>query len=186
MLPEWICVFCASKNESANWVSRYFLSTQLSIKNLAITDSLELDFNAGLSVLTGETGAGKSIIIDAIGLVLGDRAEPGMIKSGAKRADIIASFDIQKLPQIQNWLIEHEFDDIEDDIHECILKRSLQDTGRSKGYINAQAVPLNLLKQLGEDTIRIMTPENPAERGCQLSPRKAWFYDLSFNHLPGG
>ncbi|MBF0264141.1 MAG: DNA repair protein RecN [Gammaproteobacteria bacterium] len=129
--------------------------TQLSIKNLAITESLELDFNHGLSVLTGETGAGKSIIIDAIGLVLGDRAEPGMIKSDAKRADIIACFDIQKLASIKDWLIEHELDDVEDNIHECILKRSLHDNGRSKGFINAQAVPLNLLKQLGEQLINI-------------------------------
>ncbi len=127
--------------------------THLSIKNLAIADALALDFSSGLSVLTGETGAGKSIIIDALGLALGDRGDVGVIKQGASRADISASFDCSLLPAVKALLDENALSEDEDDI--CIIKRSILSNGRSKGFINAQPVPISLLKKVGEKLLTI-------------------------------
>jgi DNA repair protein RecN (Recombination protein N) len=128
--------------------------TQITVKNLAIVDSLELEFNSGLSVLTGETGAGKSILIDALSLVLGDRADSSLVRTGAKRADITACFDLSKQKSIAKWLEENDLSD-EADEKECILRRSINQNGRSKGYVNGQAVPLQILRELGEQLINI-------------------------------
>jgi len=125
---------------------------QLIIKNLAIVDSLELEFDQGLSVLTGETGAGKSILIDALGLVLGDRADSSMVRHDQQRADITACFDLSNFANIQQWMLKN---DLLDDSGECILRRSINSNGRSRGYINGQAVPLQLLRELGEQLVNI-------------------------------
>lgn len=123
----------------------------LHIHNFAIIRDLELDFHAGMSVLTGETGAGKSIIIDAMGLVLGDRAELTAIRTGEERAEISLLVDLSQLENSRRWLAEHDFDVDED----CILRRVLKRSGTSKAYINNVLVPLKTLKEFGELIINI-------------------------------
>lgn len=125
--------------------------THLSINNYTLVDHLDLELDAGMTVITGETGAGKSVMLDALGLALGDRADPDRIRSGEERADINASFDISKLKEPRNWLTEHDLL-LED---ECILRRVITKEGRSRGYINGQPVTLGQLKTLGEMLIDI-------------------------------
>jgi DNA repair protein RecN (Recombination protein N) len=125
--------------------------TQLHIRDLAIVSAQELDLQAGLSVLTGETGAGKSILIDALGLALGDRADSGMIRAGCERAEITARFDIQAQPQLQEWLEEQALDD--DD--ECLIRRILAREGRSKAFINGRPVALQQVVELGNRLVEI-------------------------------
>jgi len=122
------------------------LST-LSISQFAIVDTLEIEFAGGLTVVTGETGAGKSIMIDALALALGDRADAGAVRPGAERADITAAFDIGNLPAAQAWLRERELDSGAGD---CILRRTVGSDGRSRGFINGKPSPLADLKALGE------------------------------------
>lgn len=122
----------------------------ITIQNLAVVDSLDLELSSGLSVLTGETGAGKSILIDALGLVLGDRAEASAIRHGAERADIIAEFDLQD-PRIEQWLKENELDSD----GECLIRRTINAKGRSRGFINGQPIPLQVLRELGEKLVNI-------------------------------
>ena len=119
--------------------------SQLLIRDLAIVTTLELDLHAGLTALTGETGAGKSILIDALGLALGERADNGMIRAGSERAEVTAVFDIGAQASVSDWLREQELDDGD----ECILRRSLNREGRSRAYINGRPVPLQQLQALG-------------------------------------
>ena len=119
--------------------------TQLLIRDLAIVTTLELELQNGLTALTGETGAGKSILIDALGLALGERADNGMIRAGSERADVTAVFDIANQASVGAWLREQELDDGD----ECILRRSLSREGRSRAYINGRPVPLQQLQALG-------------------------------------
>ena len=119
--------------------------TQLLIRDLAIVTALELELHGGLTALTGETGAGKSILIDALGLALGERADNGMIRAGSERAEVTAVFDIATQDSVSTWLREQELDDGE----ECILRRSLNREGRSRAYINGRPVPLQQLQSLG-------------------------------------
>ncbi len=128
--------------------------TQITVKNLAIVDSLELDFESGFSVLTGETGAGKSILIDALCLVLGDRADSSLVRKGAQRADITACFELHKEKPVRHWLKQNDLQD-DNESSLCILRRSVNQNGRSKGYINGQMVPLQLLREIGEQLINI-------------------------------
>ena len=120
--------------------------SHIHIRNFTIVELLELDLAPGMSSLTGETGAGKSILLDALGLALGDRAESGMVRHGCERAEISASFDLGDKPAIQRWLSDRELE-MED---ECIIRRTLSKDGRSKGYINGQPQPLGSLRELGE------------------------------------
>jgi DNA repair protein RecN (Recombination protein N) len=123
----------------------------LSIRNFAIVKSLDIDLATGMTAITGETGAGKSIAIDALGLCLGDRAEAGMVRNGADKAEIAASFDIATLPQAAKWLKEHDLDDET----ECLIRRVISAEGRSKAYINGIPVPLQQLKALGQFLVSI-------------------------------
>ena len=123
----------------------------LHVQNFAIIEKLELEFFSGLSVLTGETGAGKSIIIDAIGLVLGDRADNNLIRAGKESAEIILILDIEPNSHSAKWLNDHDF---EFDT-ECILRRVIRKDGKSRAYINSVPVPLKSLKELGEHIINI-------------------------------
>ena len=125
--------------------------TRLAIRDFAIIDWMELDLAAGLSVLTGETGAGKSIFVDALGLVLGDRADADVIRVGAERAEIGAEFDTDKLPAVRTWLDAHEL--AADGA--CILRRVIGRDGRARGQINGRGVPLQLLRELGEQLVDI-------------------------------
>ncbi|WP_198265371.1 DNA repair protein RecN [sulfur-oxidizing endosymbiont of Gigantopelta aegis] len=124
--------------------------SHITIKNLAVVDSLELELNAGLTVLTGETGAGKSILIDALGLVLGDRAEASAIRHGADRADIVAEFDLQD-PVVEQWLKDNDLDSD----GECLIRRTINAKGRSRGFINGHPIPLQILRELGEQLVNI-------------------------------
>ena len=108
----------------------------LTIKNYAIIDELELEFADGMTALTGETGAGKSILLGALGLVLGDRADSGSIKQTCDHADISAGFDVRTIPAATEWLARHGLD--EDD--ECILRRRISKDGRSRAFINGNPV----------------------------------------------
>lgn len=125
--------------------------TQLTIHNFAIVRFLELDLRDGMTCVTGETGAGKSIAIDALGLCLGERADAGMLRHGADKADVIARFNIEKNLNAQQWLRANELDTQD----ECILRRVITNEGRSRAYINGTPVPLAQLKQLGNTLINI-------------------------------
>ncbi|MCH8499119.1 MAG: DNA repair protein RecN [Marinobacter sp.] len=124
---------------------------QLTVSNYAIAERVELTFRNGMTALTGETGAGKSIVLEALGLVMGGRADAGAVRHGAKRADITASFDISQIPAAQAWLQNNDLDDEQD----CILRRVISKDGRSKAYINGQPCPLSHLKALGAELMDI-------------------------------
>jgi DNA repair protein RecN (Recombination protein N) len=121
------------------------------IRDLAIVSTLELDLQAGLTALTGETGAGKSILIDALGLALGDKADPGMIRNGCGRAEIVADFDIQTCPEARTWLEEQGLNDDGG----CLVRRLLVDGGRSRAFVNARPATTAQLQQLGERLVDI-------------------------------
>lgn len=125
--------------------------TSLSVRHLAVVDDIELSFTNGMTSLTGETGAGKSILVDALGLVLGDRADSKMIRHNHDRAEISASFDTKNNKTLQRWLIEQELDDDE----QCHLRRTITKDGRSRAYINGRTVPLAQLREISERTIDI-------------------------------
>ena len=123
----------------------------LSIRNYAIVDQLDLELRSGMSAITGETGAGKSIMLDALGLALGDRADSSVVRPGTDKADILASFDVSQIPEAQAWLRER---DLEQD-GPCILRRVITAEGRSRAYINGTPCPQGDLKALGELLIDI-------------------------------
>ncbi|NKG29328.1 DNA repair protein RecN [Erwinia rhapontici] len=124
---------------------------QLTISNFAIVRELEIDFQRGMTAITGETGAGKSIAIDALGLCLGGRADADMVRQGAARADICARFSLKDTPSAQRWLTDNQLDDG----NECLLRRVISSDGRSRGFINGTAVPLSQLRDLGQALIQI-------------------------------
>ena len=119
--------------------------TLIRIANYAIIDEVELELEPGFSVLTGETGAGKSILVDALGLALGDRADSGAVRAGAKRAEIGVVFEIPETHPAHAWLRERELDD--GDV--CALRRSIGAEGRSRAFVNNQPVTLDDLRALG-------------------------------------
>ena len=126
--------------------------TQLTINNFAIVDQLLVDFTTGMTAITGETGAGKSIAIDALGLCLGNRADASAIRNGTNRVDISASFVLDdNTPAAYSWLTENQLDEG----NECILRRVINQDGRSKAFINGRAVPISQLKDLGQMLIQI-------------------------------
>ena len=120
--------------------------THILIQDLAIVSRLELDLGPGLSALTGETGAGKSILIDALGLALGDKADAGVIRAGQERAEVVASFDLAACPAARDWLIAQSLDDDGD----CILRRLIVREGRSRAFVNGRPASGNQLKDLGD------------------------------------
>lgn len=124
----------------------------MTIHNFAIVKSLTLDFQQGMTTITGETGAGKSIAIDALGLCLGDRADSSMIRAGEDKAEIVAIFQLQHNPTAIQWLAENQLDD---DTKECILRRVITKEGRSRAYINGMPVPVAQQKALGQYLINI-------------------------------
>jgi len=124
--------------------------SHIRIRDFAIIEQLEFDLSTGLTVITGETGAGKSIMIDAIGLVLGDRAEASQVRHGADKAEITLTIHLQDQDTL-NWLKAHDLDS--DD--ECILRRIITSEGRSRGYINGSPTNLSTLRELGEHLVDI-------------------------------
>ena len=123
----------------------------LHIRDFAIVTSLELALEPGLTVLTGETGAGKSILIDALALALGGRADVGVIRHGAERAEVAAAFAVKANSDAARWLKAH---DLEAD-GECLLRRVVESERGSKGFINGRPVPIQMLRELGEHLVDI-------------------------------
>ena len=119
----------------------------LGLRDFVIVDFLELDFSAGFTALTGETGAGKSILIDALTLALGERGDSGMVRNGCERAEISAEFDTSHLPDLQSWLSEQE---LAGDANVCLLRRVLDSSGRSRGFINGRSATLQQMRDAGE------------------------------------
>ena len=128
--------------------------TQLTINNFAIVRQLEIELAKGMSVITGETGAGKSIAIDALGLCLGQRIETSMVREGQERAEICASFFIEPTNPAYQWLQEQELQD-PDNPSDCILRRVINADGRSKAFINSTPVSASQLKEIGQYLIHI-------------------------------
>lgn len=125
----------------------------LSLNDFVIVDRLNLDFQPGFTVLTGETGAGKSITLDAIGLLLGDKADYGQIRQGAAEARLSALFDLSELPELQAELREQGL--LAEDAEELSIRRIIDAKGKSRSYINNQAATLSQLKSIGSRLIDI-------------------------------
>lgn len=125
--------------------------TSLYIKNFTLIEEMELDIGHSMTVVTGETGAGKSIIIDAIGIALGERAGPQVIRQNAQKADICVRFDISNLANLQTWLAERDFD-VND---ELLIRRVMTQDGRSRSYINGTPTTLNTIKAISLDLLNI-------------------------------
>lgn len=133
---------------------RFFMLTQLTINNFAIVRQLEIELAKGMSVITGETGAGKSIAIDALGLCLGQRIETSMVREGQERAEVCATFFIEPTNPAYQWLQEQELQD-PDNPSDCILRRIINADGRSKAFINSTPVSASQLKEIGQYLIHI-------------------------------
>ncbi|MEY3787140.1 MAG: hypothetical protein RLZ75_1347 [Pseudomonadota bacterium] len=123
----------------------------LTIIDLAVVKSLDLDLEKGMSVLTGETGAGKSILLTALGLALGDRADSGYVRPECKRAEVNLEFDLTDAPEAHQWLKDNELDDEQ----HCLIRRIVNQDGRSKAYINNRPVTLQFLQELSEKLVEI-------------------------------
>lgn len=118
----------------------------ININNYTLVESLEIEFAKGNTAITGETGAGKSLVLDALGMALGDRADSDTIRHGKQRAEITATFDISNTAEAKNWLENNDLD--ADD--QCILRRLYTTEGRSRGYINGQSCTMQQLQALGD------------------------------------
>lgn len=126
----------------------------LSITNFTLVEHLEIDFTAGMTAITGETGAGKSLILDALGMALGDRADTNLIRQGAERLEIAASFDLGNNPQPREWLQQQDL--LQEDLQsECLLRRTLSREGRSRGFINGSPATMQQLQALGDMLVDI-------------------------------
>ena len=125
------------------------------LKDFAIIEQLDLELKSGMTALTGETGAGKSILIDAIGLVLGDRADSGVVRHGAEKTEITLSVDIEDTSTAKQWLIEQELMNGSDADDECILRRVISASGKSRAWINGSPCNLKLMRELGEQLVDI-------------------------------
>ncbi|HSD52725.1 MAG TPA: DNA repair protein RecN [Burkholderiales bacterium] len=119
----------------------------LSVRDFAIVDVLDLEFERGFTTLTGETGAGKSILVDALELALGGRADPTVVRSGSERAQVVAEFAVERLPAVQAWLAESA---LEGDEGRLLLRRVVDRTGRSRAFINGTAATIQQLAEVGE------------------------------------
>jgi len=120
--------------------------SQLSVKNLAVVERLDLSFEPGMSAVTGETGAGKSILLQALGLALGVRADSNLVRHGKDKADISAAFAVEHNQTVQEFLSENALEDE----GECILRRVIASDGRSKAFINGNSVPLSTVRNVGD------------------------------------
>jgi DNA repair protein RecN (Recombination protein N) len=125
--------------------------TQVCVRDFAIVRLLELDFRSGMTALTGETGAGKSILVEALGLALGDRADSTAIRHGCERTEVSAHFDLAALGEVKSWLTDRGL--VAED--ECVLRRVVTREGRSRAYVNGTPVPVQMLRELGASLVDI-------------------------------
>ena len=126
--------------------------SRLSISDYAIVDRMEIEFNRGFTVFTGETGAGKSILVDALALALGERADAVVVRAGAERAEIVAEFTIRDIPEFNSWLTDN---DLEGDEDFCLLRRIVDASGRSRAYVNGRSVTLQQLREAADYLVDI-------------------------------
>ena len=119
----------------------------LSVRDFAIVDALELEFERGFTTLTGETGAGKSILVDALELALGGRADAAVVRAGSERAEVVAEFAVERLPSVRSWLAETALEGDEDRL---LLRRVVDRGGRSRAFINGTAATIQQLGEVGE------------------------------------
>ncbi len=124
----------------------------LSIRDFILVDRLDLEFSKGFTVLTGETGAGKSILIDALSLALGERGDAGVVRQGCERAELAAEFDSTTLPHLDAWLAEN---DLAGDPGVCLLRRVIDASGRSRAFVNGRSATLQQLREVGEFLVDI-------------------------------
>ena len=152
----------------------------LSIKNFVIVDQLELNFNTGFTALTGETGAGKSILIDALSLALGSRSEAGIVRNDCDKSEISATFNVTNNQKATQWLNEHDID-LEGE-GGLLLRRVIFLDGRSKAYINSSSATINQLRELGELLVDIYS-QNSHHSLLKVSTQR----DIldNFSHLKG-
>ena len=151
---------------------------ELIAENFAIIDNIQAEFSSGLSILTGETGAGKSILIDALEMALGKRARSGLIRRGANKLQVSLTFDISNIARAQQWLKQHDFDTVEKNI--CILRRTYTKDGYSQAYINRSPVTLNQIKELSALIVDIVgqnTHQQLLNKEHQL-----WLLDVRCDH----
>jgi len=152
--------------------------SHLTISDYAIVSALEMDFSPGMTVITGETGAGKSIMLDALGLCLGDRADPKAVRPGSERAEISALFDIAALPRARAWLAERDLPEGD----EVLLRRVITAEGRSRAYINGSASTLQDCAGLGALLIDIHSQH--AHQSLLRKPVQRDLLDAYAGHLP--
>ena len=145
----------------------------LSIRDFVIVDSLNIDFVNGFTVLTGETGAGKSILIDALSLAIGARGEGGITRAGAEKAEISASFDIAKLQALKAWMQDNE---IPNDGEQLLCRRVIYADGRSRAFINGQPATIQQLRDAGEFLVDIYS-QNAHHSLLKLSTQREIFDD---------
>ncbi len=152
----------------------------LSIRDFVIVDSLNIDFAAGFTVLTGETGAGKSILIDALSLAIGARGEGGITRAGSEKAEISASFDITNLASLKAWMQENE---IPNDDNQFLCRRVIYADGRSRAFINGQPATIQQLRDAGEFLVDIYS-QNAHHSLLKLSAQREIFDDYGgLSHL---
>ncbi len=125
--------------------------TGLSIRDLAVVKQLNLEWSAGFTALTGETGAGKSILLTALDLGLGGRADADLVRSGAERAEVILEFDLAQAPAARQWLRENELEDGET----CLIRRTIATKGRNRAFVNDRPVSFEALQTLGQHLVEI-------------------------------
>jgi DNA repair protein RecN (Recombination protein N) len=122
--------------------------TFLQIRDFAIIEAIELEVHPGMTVLTGETGAGKSILVDALQLLAGGRAGAEVVRHGAERAEITGTFDLSKTPrELKRWLEEQSISGASDELS---IRRVVSSDGRSRAYLNGQAVAIQALREAGQ------------------------------------
>jgi len=142
---------------------------QLTLKNFLLVDTLDVDFKAGLTTITGESGAGKSIMLSALGLLLGNRASSDTIRPGADKADVSAEFDVTDLPAVMAHL---QANDLDDSDQHCLIRRVVTANGRSRAFVNGVPVTTAFLRELGEQLVDVHGQHEHlrlADRGTQLA-----------------
>ena len=124
---------------------------RLTIRDFVLVDRLELEFQAGFGTLTGETGAGKSILVDALAFALGERADSSLIRTGSERAEVTAEFALERSPEANEWLLAHDMDSEGG----LLLRRLVDANGRSRAYVNGSPVTVQQLREVAEALVDI-------------------------------